>query len=51
MLLPGIVSELLAEDSPRSENRDPLAPKPPHFPAKAKRVIFIYVKILLIMKN
>ena len=43
MLLPGIVSELLAEDSPRSENRDPLAPKPPHFPAKAKRVIFIYM--------
>lgn len=38
LLLPGIVSRLLAE----SESADPLAPKSPHFPAKAKRVIFIF---------
>src|SRR5690349_8801853 len=37
LLLPGLVSQLLAEDS-----ADPLAPKPSHFPAKAKRVIFIF---------
>lgn len=34
LLLPGIVSEMLAEE--------PLAPRPPHQPARAKRVIFIY---------
>src|SRR6186713_2901095 len=38
LLLPGLVSNLLAE----SAAVDPLAPKPPHFPAKAKRVIFIF---------
>ncbi len=39
MLLPGIVSQLLAEDAAP----DPLAPKPTHFPPKAKRVIFLYM--------
>jgi hypothetical protein len=43
MILPGIVSELLAEDAARSNTDDPLAPKPPHFAPKAKRVIFIYM--------
>lgn len=43
LLLPAIVSELLAKDSTRSVADDPLAPKPPHFPPKAKRVIFIYM--------
>ncbi|HUS36033.1 MAG TPA: DUF1501 domain-containing protein [Verrucomicrobiae bacterium] len=38
ILLPGIISNLLAEESPT----DPLAPKPGHFPAKAKRIIFIF---------
>ena len=38
LLLPGILSQLLAESSPE----DPLSPKPPHFPARAKRVIFIF---------
>ncbi|RYD40953.1 MAG: DUF1501 domain-containing protein, partial [Verrucomicrobiaceae bacterium] len=42
ILLPGILSELLAEDAGRSASFDPLAPKPPHFPGKAKRVIFLY---------
>lgn len=40
MLLPGIVSELLAEDA---SGTDPLAPRPTHFPPKAKRVIFLYM--------
>jgi hypothetical protein len=35
LLLPGLLSQLLAEE-------DPLAPRRPHFPAKAKRVIFVF---------
>jgi hypothetical protein len=42
LLLPGIVSQLIAEETPSSRG-DPLAPKPTHFPAKAKRVIFLYM--------
>lgn len=38
LLLPGLLSELLAE----STDADPLAPKDPHFEAKAKRVIFVF---------
>jgi len=38
LLLPGIVSNLLAETAAA----DPLAPKAPHFPARAKNVIFIF---------
>ncbi len=38
LLFPGIASQLLADES-----RDPLAPKATHFPAKAKRVIFLYM--------
>src|SRR5215218_3436686 len=37
LLLPGFLARLLAEDS-----ADPLTPKPSHFPAKAKRLIFIF---------
>lgn len=37
LLMPGLLSELLAEGKV-----DPLSPKQPHFPAKAKRVIFIF---------
>jgi hypothetical protein len=40
LLLPGLMSELLADSS--STNSDPLSPKPAHFPAKAKRVIFLF---------
>ncbi len=36
LLMPGLLSNLLAAD-------DPMAPKTPHFPAKAKRVIFLYM--------
>jgi hypothetical protein len=38
ILLPGILSELLAADA-----ADPLAPKPPHVPGKAKAVIFLFM--------
>ncbi|MEJ6646603.1 MAG: DUF1501 domain-containing protein [Akkermansiaceae bacterium] len=36
-LMPGILSQLAAAES------DPLAPKSPHFPAKAKNVIFLFM--------
>lgn len=39
LLLPGILSELLADAA--SPDANPLAPKTPHFPARAKRVIFM----------
>src|SRR5262245_32422977 len=38
LLMPGILSELLAADS-----ADPLAPKKPHFAPKAKAVIFLFM--------
>ncbi|MCA9171790.1 MAG: DUF1501 domain-containing protein, partial [Planctomycetales bacterium] len=41
LLMPGLLSELLA-DNPASPQKDPLAPKDPHFAAKAKRVIFVF---------
>jgi hypothetical protein len=43
ILLPGIVSQLLADDAASPRWGDPLAPKPAHFPPKAKRVIFLYM--------
>ncbi|MFN9717997.1 MAG: DUF1501 domain-containing protein [Planctomycetota bacterium] len=41
MLMPALWSQLLAEDSGTAT--DPLAPKQTHFPAKARRVIFLYM--------
>ncbi|HEU4752595.1 MAG TPA: DUF1501 domain-containing protein, partial [Armatimonadota bacterium] len=41
LVLPGILSELLSAEAARADSADPLAPKAPHFPAKAKRVIFM----------
>lgn len=41
LLLPGILSELLAQDRPSTADADPLAPKSPHFEPRAKRVIFL----------
>ena len=42
LLLPGIVSELLADGStPSAAEGDPLAIKRPHFTPRAKRVIFL----------
>jgi hypothetical protein len=40
--MPGIAHELLAADAAPDES-DPLAPKAPHFQAKAKRVIFLFM--------
>lgn len=37
LLFPGIVRQLLADDG------DPLSPHAPHFPARAKRVIFLFM--------
>ena len=39
-LLPGILSQLLAEES---DSADPLSSREPHFAAKAKRVIFLFM--------
>jgi len=41
LLLPGIVSDLLADDSGGAI--DPLAPRTPHFAPKAKRVIYLFM--------
>ncbi|MFO0906257.1 MAG: DUF1501 domain-containing protein [Pirellulales bacterium] len=46
LLMPGIVQSLLADESSaakNSANADPLAPRPSHFPAKAKHVIFLFM--------
>lgn len=42
LLLPGLLSEMLAADaSPDSAAVDPLAPRDPHLPPRAKQVIFM----------
>ena len=41
-LFPALLSDLLAKDSVVGAP-NPLAPKAPHFPGTAKRVIFIYL--------
>lgn len=43
MILPGIVSQLLADLVAPPRDSDSLAPKPTHFSPKAKRVIFLYM--------
>ncbi|MDB5392394.1 MAG: hypothetical protein JWM11_8040 [Planctomycetaceae bacterium] len=47
MLFSGLLSQLMAEETAgapiRSDDEDPFAPKPTHFPAKAKRVIFLFM--------
>ena len=40
LLMPGILQQLVAAES---SPLDPLAPRAPHFPAKAKRVIFVFL--------
>ena len=42
-LFPAIVAELIASEDGRRAGSDPLAPKPPHFPARAKNVIFLFM--------
>src|SRR5438094_387377 len=39
--LSGLLRGTAAADAPRADN--PFAPKPPHFPAKAKRVIHLFM--------
>src|SRR5690349_1774419 len=43
ILLPGILSDLVASGASAIASVDPLAPKPSHFAPKAKRVIFLYL--------
>src|SRR5262245_54603000 len=44
LTMPAILAHLLAEDARgNSPAADSLAPKSPHFPGKAKRVIFLYM--------
>ncbi len=43
LLLPGVVSELLADGVVPPRGVDPLAPRTPHFTGKAKRVIFLFM--------
>lgn len=46
MLMPGLLSQMLAaEDATgqRADADDPFAPRPTHFPARAKRVIFLFM--------
>src|SRR5580693_2214165 len=45
MLLPGMLHQMMAAPAPdvKGDPQDPLAPKAPMFPAKAKRVIFLYM--------
>jgi len=43
LLFPSLINQLLADDVDRSRSVNPLAPAAPHYPAKAKRVIFLYM--------
>ena len=42
-ILPALLSQMLAEESGPAAASDPLAPRATHFPAKAKRVIFLFM--------
>jgi hypothetical protein len=39
-----MAEDLKADERPAVPSADPLAPRPPHFPARAKRVIFLFMK-------
>jgi hypothetical protein len=41
--MPALISELLGSQQTFASPPDPLAPRPPHFPARARRVIFLYM--------
>src|SRR4051812_8147755 len=43
LLMPGLLSQLLAAEDKSGAEENPLAPKPTHFPPKAKRVIFLFM--------
>lgn len=42
-LFPALVADLIAADVAQKPAADPLAPRPPHFPAKAKNCIFLFM--------
>ena len=42
-LMPGVLQLLLSQEARGIETINPLAPRAPHFPGKAKRVIFMYM--------
>ena len=42
VVMPGVFAQLLA-DAAGAVDADPLAPKAPHFPGRAKRVIFLFM--------
>ncbi len=43
LVFPGILAELLAAGEARSASPDALAPRAPHFAARARRVIFLFM--------
>ncbi len=43
LLFPGIVAQLLAAENQSAFDPNSVLPKQPHFPGKAKRVIFLYM--------
>src|SRR5215470_14763559 len=43
LALTGLLASEAAADEDLSANRNPLAPKPPHFRARARRVIFLFM--------
>src|SRR6476620_3074485 len=43
ILMPGILSGLFAQEARGAAEVNPLAPRPPHFGGRAKRVIFMYM--------
>jgi Protein of unknown function (DUF1501) len=43
LVFPAILSDLLAAEVPAASDANPLAPKIPNFPARAKRVIFLHM--------
>lgn len=42
-LLPGLLSQMLAESGHSATSQDPLSPRPSPLPARAKRVIFLFM--------
>ena len=43
ILMPGILSGLFSDRASGADDINPLAPRPPHFGGRAKRVIFMYM--------
>ena len=43
LLLPGIMSQLMSDSANAAKSNNPLSPKDSHFPATAKRIIFLFM--------